>query len=299
MSALIHPYTPLTDPAPNAPPRRWLRGNLHTHTTESDGVDTPQATVNWYAAHGYDFLALTDHNVRISHAGLDPQGLVLVAGEELTHPRSHVVGTGIDRTLPRGESLSEQLALIAAAGGVSLIAHPHWIGLTVEDILPLQGHLGIEIWNNKAENYLGKGDSVAWWDGLLTRGHRCWGLASDDCHDLGRDAGGGWLMVAAAERSWQAVRDALTAGCFYATQAPEYMRLGVEERTIRVHTSPCTEIRFVGTQGRVLYRACAPKQTTLQQAAFTLPAAEPYLRVEAVDAQGRRAWTQPFWSSAI
>jgi predicted metal-dependent phosphoesterase TrpH len=38
-----------------------LRGNLHAHTTFSDGVRTPQALVEEYEARGYDFLAITDH----------------------------------------------------------------------------------------------------------------------------------------------------------------------------------------------------------------------------------------------
>jgi hypothetical protein len=38
-----------------------LRGNLHAHTTYSDGVRTPAALVREYESRGYDFLAITDH----------------------------------------------------------------------------------------------------------------------------------------------------------------------------------------------------------------------------------------------
>jgi len=38
-----------------------LRGNLHAHTTYSDGVRTPSALVQEYETRGYDFLAITDH----------------------------------------------------------------------------------------------------------------------------------------------------------------------------------------------------------------------------------------------
>ena len=41
--------------------RSWFRGNLHTHTTVSDGRKTPDETAAIYRAAGYDFLALTDH----------------------------------------------------------------------------------------------------------------------------------------------------------------------------------------------------------------------------------------------
>jgi hypothetical protein len=44
-------------------PSNWLKGNLHTHTFWSDGDDFPESVVQWYKENGYDFLALTDHNV--------------------------------------------------------------------------------------------------------------------------------------------------------------------------------------------------------------------------------------------
>jgi len=42
---------------------RWYRGNTHTHTLWSDGDAAPEMVVRWYRDHGYDFLALTEHNV--------------------------------------------------------------------------------------------------------------------------------------------------------------------------------------------------------------------------------------------
>jgi hypothetical protein len=38
-----------------------LRGNLHAHTTFSDGARTPADLVEEYEQRGYDFLAITDH----------------------------------------------------------------------------------------------------------------------------------------------------------------------------------------------------------------------------------------------
>ena len=40
----------------------WLKGNLHAHTTESDGSRPPQEVVDDYAARGYDFLMISDHD---------------------------------------------------------------------------------------------------------------------------------------------------------------------------------------------------------------------------------------------
>lgn len=45
------------------PPQQWLKGNLHTHTLWSDGDAYPEVVVDWYKRNGYNFVALTDHNV--------------------------------------------------------------------------------------------------------------------------------------------------------------------------------------------------------------------------------------------
>jgi hypothetical protein len=46
-----------------APLGRWQRGNLHTHSLWSDGNDFPEMIVDWYKRAGYQFLALSDHNI--------------------------------------------------------------------------------------------------------------------------------------------------------------------------------------------------------------------------------------------
>lgn len=41
----------------------WYKGNLHTHSYWSDGDDYPEKIMQWYKNHGYDFVALSDHNI--------------------------------------------------------------------------------------------------------------------------------------------------------------------------------------------------------------------------------------------
>lgn len=42
--------------------KKWFKGNLHTHSYWSDGDDFPEMIMDWYKTHGYDFVALSDHN---------------------------------------------------------------------------------------------------------------------------------------------------------------------------------------------------------------------------------------------
>ncbi|MFG2556685.1 PHP domain-containing protein [Streptomyces sp. NPDC048581] len=64
-----------------------MRIDLHTHSTASDGTDTPAELVRNAAAAGLDVVALTDHDTTRGHAeaiAALPQGLTLVTGAELS-----------------------------------------------------------------------------------------------------------------------------------------------------------------------------------------------------------------------
>ncbi len=50
-------------PKSSQPAYRWWKGNLHTHSLWSDGDQFPEMIADWYSDHGYQFLALSDHNV--------------------------------------------------------------------------------------------------------------------------------------------------------------------------------------------------------------------------------------------
>ncbi|MFD3614060.1 PHP domain-containing protein [Streptomyces sp. NPDC058676] len=64
-----------------------MRIDLHTHSTASDGTDTPVELVRNAAAAGLDVVALTDHDTTRGHAeaiAALPQELTLVTGAELS-----------------------------------------------------------------------------------------------------------------------------------------------------------------------------------------------------------------------
>ncbi|MFE7269526.1 PHP domain-containing protein [Streptomyces sp. NPDC057623] len=64
-----------------------MRIDLHTHSTASDGTDTPAELVRNASAAGLDVVALTDHDTSRGHAeaiAALPEGLTLVAGAELS-----------------------------------------------------------------------------------------------------------------------------------------------------------------------------------------------------------------------
>jgi predicted metal-dependent phosphoesterase TrpH len=64
-----------------------VRIDLHTHSTASDGTDTPAELVRNAAVAGLDVVALTDHDTTRGHAeaaAAVPAGVTLVTGAELS-----------------------------------------------------------------------------------------------------------------------------------------------------------------------------------------------------------------------
>ncbi len=43
--------------------KQWFKGNLHTHSYWSDGDEFPEVIMDWYKSNGYQFVALSDHNI--------------------------------------------------------------------------------------------------------------------------------------------------------------------------------------------------------------------------------------------
>ena len=298
---------------PFAAPGHWYKGNLHTHTTQSDGVLDPEEVVSRYRAAGYDFLALTDHHTVTRVAGASDAAdsdFLLLLGTEMDGDRGevaesvHVLAFGLSEPaeVPLGPSVPAAIAWAKEHGGEALIAHPYWSGLTASDMLRWDGHLGVEIFNTGCHYEIAKGCSTVHWDDLLGQGRRLWGFAVDDSHHHRSehhptDTAQAWVMVKAAELTREAILSSLRDGLFYSSWGPTLREVAVTQREVTARTSPVKEINFVA-QRWAGQSFSAPEGSTLTEASFRLSGREEYLRVECRDAEGRWAWSNPIFFGA-
>ncbi len=122
----------------------YFKGNLHLHTTQSDGHLSPEAAKARYQALGYDFIAITDHWAQ-GEAAHFYQNMLVLPGVELDFfmvgQVIHLLGIGqrpgiLD--IPR-HRLGPQSAvnLIRELGGEAVLAHPAWSMNTTEVICGL------------------------------------------------------------------------------------------------------------------------------------------------------------------
>jgi len=296
MPEIAHPFSS---------PGRWWRGNLHTHTTRSDGHKTPQDAVQWYADHGYDFVVITDHRRAPEKEDLTPprDGFLVIPGTELdftdreTKLGHHIVCIGVDDhiQLPEAVTIQEALDIAASRADVAYIAHPYWFGHDFGAYRGVKGHSGIEIYNATCEYLCCKGDSTAYWDSLL-KSEPLWGFAADDAHWSRKDFGAGWVNVKAESLTREAITTALKTGQFYSSTGPVIEKVEVSETSVYIKTSPVDRIALIGPGywGRLV---AASHGQTISEAEFKLGGnvslASRYLRLQAVDPNGKVAWTNP------
>lgn len=199
--------------------KRWIRGNLHAHTRWSDGAADGAAVAAWYRGHGYDFLALTDHNVvpgpedwhALVAAEARPGKFLLIRGEEVSNlvegASVHLNALGVEQAIAPVQaddvvaSIEQTAARLDAAprapGTTPLLQlnHPNfWYSVTAEQLLRQRGTNLFEVFNaHELSNSTG--------DGLRPPVERMWdialawrldvlglpplyGTASDDSHGL-------------------------------------------------------------------------------------------------------------------
>ncbi len=291
-------------------PGRFYKGNLHTHSTRSDGSLEPETVLAAYRERGYDFIALTDHfTPRFDFPVVDTRqwrtpGFTTLLGAELHAPALengeawHILAVGLplDFAPTAQTETGPQLATRAAAAGAFVaIAHPAWYGLTLADARSLDAAHAVEVYNTGCEVESERGDSWELTDVLLNQGHRLLACATDDAHFHGwRDAFGGWVLIRAASLDPDALLAALHAGHFYSSQGPEIHDIAIDGDQLRVSCSPVRSIHLQA-QGSFSRFTFSDDGAALQEARFTLPTQRRFCRVTVVDQQGKRAWSNPIW----
>lgn len=194
----------------------WYAGDLHTHTAHSDGACTPLQggdrapcpvfrTLQAAAAHGLDYVAVTDHNTSAQANSLRElqayyAPLLALPGREITTFVGHANVIGpigeIDFQVggPRAPTINTVLAQSKAAGALVIVNHPAspsgepcmgcgWAATDtdwrqVDAVEVVNG--GLVRAQGSAEGPL---SGVPFWEARLNEGHRLTAIGASDNHD--------------------------------------------------------------------------------------------------------------------
>lgn len=275
--------------------KQYFKAQAHCHSTNSDGILTPQNVLYQYGINGYRIVFITDHGVMTDGESLSNPIMLCINSEEVTF-RNHVNAFGLQHSIFDDTlEIEEALELIHEQDALAMVNHPiprypnDW-SLTCLEFTYLDYISFMEIYNAGTDLYAP--DDHTLWDCVLSNGKKIYGMATDDSHNM-TFFNLGWIMIKLdpADITKESVLNALKNGDFYASSGIEVTHYElVDNKTINVSCSNCTRIRFVGPNHVTL------KEVEGKSASYTRNG-ELYVRAELEDdgllALKNMAWMQP------
>jgi hypothetical protein len=230
---------------------RWYKGDLHAHSTFSDGLDPLDVLLRRVRENGLEFFALTDHKTveGLRHMPSDP-GFVLIPGFEFGDRLGHANLFGISELLSQNRSQDPEqtrAGLLEArrAGAFIAINHPFHYESTW--LLPLDDidYDWIELWNGPWFN--SNQGCLVWWQAELEKGRRIPVAGGSDCHGNSpfHYYGQPTTWVAAEEPTVRAILSNLKMGHSVMSYSPDgpFIGLSSEESivgdVVRDASAPC------------------------------------------------------------
>ena len=282
---------------------KWFKGNLHMHTTNSDGRLDPDSARAEYGSRGFDFIALTDHwhlseNIPSKDGSmLEISGVEYDTGDMLNTKVFHILGIGLDR--PAFDEVDHDIPpqkivnAIKDAGGIAILAHPVWSIMTPGDIAKCEGIAGAEIYNTVSNMQFGNGrrsDASHYFDIWADNGYLVKPFASDDSHMYRGEQTQNFIMVKAKELTREAIISSIKNGDFYASQGPEFIAVRRSGDTIAVEFRGATKILFLSND---VWEGQRVQDGKNGFARYTFSPVDKYVRVELVAEDGKMAWCAP------
>lgn len=277
--------------------RNWYKGNLHMHTTESDGRKTPEEAYALYRAAGYDFVVRTEH-WKPSENGSCGEMLLLSGceydtGDVYDGGLYHLIAVGTEKPaeVRKGDDAQTITDRIHEAGGIVGHAHPAWSLNTPEQMIALRGADYTEIFNSVSDVPFNcrpySGDVV---DMTAVQGKYMLLAAADDTHFYTEvDTCRSFVYVQADSLTREAILQAIREGRFYASQGPR-LRVLRKRNRIEVECSPVSQIVYFTDMPWESERC--ETGVGLTHGTFMIREGRRFVRVEVTDSEGRRAWSQ-------
>lgn len=284
-------------------PGKWYKANLHTHTTASDGRMSLEDRIKQYRGAGYNVLAITDHGTTSDCEKLSDKKMLVVSGMEY-HPKWHKSPSGfpyhfVALDVPHGFSLTKRellsprtcIAKVRKAGGVTILAHPYWLGQTYHDFKDFEQIDAIEVFNSIADLF-GRGCSENEWVSAMDNGmfRPCVGV--DDTHYKNEpDSLGCWTWLKMPSLTVKNVLNAIRSGACYASQGPRIHDFHIADGKARLKCTPARRIHMnTGFWG---WMRKADDGKRISSFNYELPQDWKYVRAKVVDENGMTAWTNP------
>ena len=294
--------------------KEFLKGNIHTHSNQSDGMYSVKELLKIYKENGYDFLAITDHDIFCNEKIQDE--IVLIQGIEAS-----CLYVGEDTT--KGEymhfccfepyrkvetkiqyyrdylELQENINNLNREYSLIQLNHPLFSRFLSDEFIKLNGYQLIEIYNH--DDFLeetGIQNSEQLIRELLNHNKKILLTAGDDFHGpykkVKNDRCFGGYIVVNSKKNEKDIIQAIRKGRFYATTGPKILDYRMENGKLKIETSPVKRIIFYSNM-RKCKNIFSEDGDEITKTEYQIRGEEFYIWAKIIDKYGNIAWTQPIY----
>ena len=301
----------------------FYKANLNCHSTASNGSKTPEELKKMYQEKGYSAIAYTDTEVLFAGNLSCEKDFVALRGTELEFTEksgrfadarschlSVIAPTNCgnlelppDRTY-NAECINKIIVCAKEQGGFVTYNHPTWSQEYYSDYICYEGLNAIEIFNCNSDTLGYEEYNPRVYDDFLAAGKKMLCIGTDGNRNMEAadsaywDSFRAWTQIKAEELEYDNIINALKKGDFYSSEGPEIYELWFEDGQIHI---ACSDADMVfcsyGTRrnGRCLSEVGRP----VTEAVFTIEPNDRYFRITVVDANGKRACTNAYFTEDL
>ena len=199
------------------------------------------------------------------------------------------------------ECINEVVRRARESGFFVTYNHPTWSCEGYESYSKYRGFSAMEIINYGCKTLGFDEYNARVYDDMLRLGNRLFCIAADDNHNTNRvdsDSLGAFTVIRADSLTYEDVFSSLKSGRFYSSEGPKINALWVEDGIAHIRTSPAARISFTtGTRHSASFTRGGT--SPLCYAEFKLERSDTYFRASLEDANGKRAYTNAYFTDEI
>ena len=286
------------------PQRTYYKAALHTHSTMSDGKQTPEEVKKAHKDRGYQILCISDHNINVSYPELNEPDFLMLTGIEVNTRQYggwdvfndktyHLLfiakrpdnlwqplpRRGITENHPGWAEQAERMCLeydvqavnkVIARGNekgfLCTLCHPVWSRQNYTDYAPLEGLWGMELCNSGSKFAYDAYNGDIYRE-MCALGKGLVHIGTDDSHSEPR-IGFAWTMIGAQALTYEDVISAMEKGDLYTSTGPLIHSVTVEAGRLRITCSPAARVRL--ETGNRWATAVVAQDEAMTEAEFSL-----------------------------
>lgn len=312
----------------------WYKGNLHCHSTNSDGKLSPKEVVKLFRENGYSFLCFSEHDIYTDYRNeFNSEDFIILPGleasanlldetgkfrlkvhhihgilgtdkmqQEAKHKFEHLQRRTVKKYYGKwdGAKVAQELAdEMKDSGMITTYNHPIWSRVSFEEFSNIDGLWALEIFNYNTVNESNTGYDETYWDKILRNNKKLLAFASDDNHNEGLfdDACGGFIVVKSEKLEHNAIINNMLKGNYYSSSGPIIEDWGIKNGVAYIKCEKVYRIDFI--VGNYVNDGVSIISNTLNNelsyGEYKLKGHETYVRVKCSDIYGKTAWSNPIY----